>query len=480
MPIQNGLLALISRRAAFALGGVAVAAGLFACSESGSDPLAPPVDAAASIAITPSAPAVILGAQLALQAEVHDPEGRIMTGATVFWSSLDSTIATVAATGVVTGRAIGTTQVAASSGGQSAVVPVAVVPAPVASVAIAPAAANVTVGGTVVLKAVAYDAAGQAIVGRPVVWASGAPQVAKIDTSGTATGLTAGVAVITATSGGQTASATVAVSLVPVATVAVTPGSAALIVGHSASLSAVLTDSRGNVLSGRSVSWSVLDQSIATVTSLGLVTAVGPGTTSVHATSEGKTGTAQIVVSPAPPAPVASVAISPSSTTLAIGTAAALTVTLRDSVGATLTGRAVTWATSDPTVVTVSNVGVIIGMGAGTATIAASSEGKTGTATIAVQSPQLVPVATVRLSPATLSLRAGQTRTLTAQVLDAKGKQLTGRAINWTSSDSTVVTLKVTGPATATVTAASRGLGTTIITAICDGVSGSSVVTVVP
>lgn len=403
-----------------------------------------------------------------------------MTGATVFWSSLDSTIATVAATGVVTGRAIGMTQVAASSGGQSAVVPVAVVPAPVASVAIAPSAANITVGGTVVLKAVAYDAAGQAIVGRTVVWATSAPQVAKVDTSGTVTGLTAGVAVITATSGGQTASATVAVSLVPVATVAITPGSAALIVGHSASLSAVLTDSRGNVLTGRPVSWSVLDQSIATVTSLGLVTAVGPGTTSVNATSEGKTGTAQIVVSPAPPAPVASVTISPPSTTLAIGTAAALTVTLRDSVGRTLTGRAVTWATSDPTVVTVSNVGIVVGMGAGTATIAASSEGKTGTATVVVQSPQLVPVASVTISPATVSLRAGQTRTLTAQVLDAKGKQLTGRTINWTSSDSSVITLTVTGPQTATVTAASRGLGTTIITAICDGISGSSVVTVVP
>lgn len=461
----------------------AVIAGLLACGGSASDSVAPPPSSgtAASIAISPSAPpAVTLGSQLALQAEVHDPSGQTVPGAAVFWSSADTTVATVSSAGVVTGAGIGSTQVAASSGGQSAVVPVAVVPVAVASVAIVPASANVTVGATVSLKAVTYDAAGHALAARPVVWASSASQVATVNGSGTVTGVSAGSATITGTSEGKTGSASVTVTLVPVAAVTVSPGSASLVVGHTASLSAITTDGNGNVLSGRAVTWSSSNSSVATVSSLGLVKAVAAGTATVTAASEGKIGTAQIVVSAPPPPSVASVSVSPPTRDLDVGGSANLTATLKDSTGAVLSGRTVTWATSAASVATVSSSGVVTAVGAGTATIKATSGAVSGIATVTVHpAPPTVAVARVQVSPGSLTLRSGQTRTLTAKVLDANSHELTGRTVTWTTSGSTAVTLTRTGSTTAKVTGSGGGIGITLVTATCEGVSDSIVITFV-
>ena len=46
------------------------------------------------------------------------------------------------------------------------------------------------------------------------------------------------------------------VSLVPVATVTVTPASSSLTVGQTGQLTATLRDAAGNVLTGRTVTWS--------------------------------------------------------------------------------------------------------------------------------------------------------------------------------------------------------------------------------
>src|SRR2546428_13899100 len=54
--------------------------------------------------------------------------------------------------------------------------------------------------------------------------------------------------------------------------------------------------------------------------------------------------------SPPPPGPptVASIAVAPSPGTLLVGSTAQLTATTKDSAGRGLTGRAGTWATSNP------------------------------------------------------------------------------------------------------------------------------------
>src|SRR5687767_11831634 len=63
---------------------------------------------------------------------------------------------------------------------------------------------------------------------------------------------------------------------------------------------------------------------------------------------------------PPPPtaAPVASVTVTPATTTLEVGRTVQLTATPRDSTGTTLTGRAITWTSSNPIVAAISSTGL--------------------------------------------------------------------------------------------------------------------------
>ena len=82
----------------------------------------------------------------------------------------------------------------------------------------------------------------------------------------------------------------------PVASVTVAPTSASLHVGDTLRLGATPWDSSGNILAGRSIAWISDSTVVATVTSSGLVRAVAAGSSTIRATSEGKTGTAAVTV----------------------------------------------------------------------------------------------------------------------------------------------------------------------------------------
>jgi hypothetical protein len=75
----------------------------------------------------------------------------------------------------------------------------------------------------------------------------------------------------------------------PVAKVTIS-GADSVFYAGSTQLTATLTDSHGNVLSNRSVTWSSSDLSAVTVTQGGLASYVGPGSSQIAATSEGITG----------------------------------------------------------------------------------------------------------------------------------------------------------------------------------------------
>ena len=84
------------------------------------------------------------------------------------------------------------------------------------------------------------------------------------------------------------------------------------------------------------------------------------------------------------PVAVASVTVSPPSIDIEVGQSAQLAATPRDRNGHPLSGRPVTWATSDAAVATVDGAGLVTGATAGSATITATSEGVSGTAAVTV------------------------------------------------------------------------------------------------
>jgi hypothetical protein len=86
---------------------------------------------------------------------------------------------------------------------------------------------------------------------------------------------------------------------------------------------------------------------------------------------------------PPPPAAVATVSLD-GAFTLETYTTQQLTVVMRDSAGTTLTGRAVTFSSTDTTVAKVSAAGLVSGLSTGTATIFANSEGKAASTVVTV------------------------------------------------------------------------------------------------
>lgn len=171
----------------------------------------------------------------------------------------------------------------------------------VASVSVTPTTASLTVGTTASLTATIRDAAGNLVSGKLTTWSTSDAVVASVSASGTVTAIKPGSTIVTATCDGKSASATVTVLPVPVASVSITVPSPSMIVGSTQGLTVTVRDAAGTVLTGREVSWTSSASAVAAVGASGVVTAITPGTTTISATSEGKTGTTTIAVI-APPA----------------------------------------------------------------------------------------------------------------------------------------------------------------------------------
>jgi len=194
-----------------------------------------------------------------------------------------------------------------------------------------------------------------------------------------------------------------------VATVNVPALAGNVIVGQTAQLTATAKDAKGNTLTNRKVAWTTSSQAIATVSNAGVVTGVSPGGATITATIEGKTGTATVtIVAP----PVATVTVTATATTLQAGQTTQATAVTRDASNTVVTGRTVTWSTSDQAIATVSGAGVVTAVAGGTATITATSEAKTGTVQVTViagnpaDAPQIAtitPSTLVEGQPATIT-----------------------------------------------------------------------------
>jgi uncharacterized protein YjdB len=351
---------------------------------------------------------------------------------------------------------------------------------PVAAVEVTPPSASIAVGARVSVRATPLDGAGTPLVNRSVSWASSNPSVAAVSPTDTESsevvGIASGNATITATSESKSSVVVVTVTQpsgpAPIDTVVVAPLSASVNPGQTIQLTASAKDASGSILAGRAIVWSSSNTSIAGVSTAGLVTAVSPGIAGITAASEGKHTTATITVMTPPPEPVASVHITPQTASVVVGQTVQLSATPKSANGTSLTGRAITWASSNAALATVSSTGLVTGVSDGSVTITATSEGKSGTASVTVTPVPAAPVATVDVTPATGSVMVGQTVQLTATPKDASGNPLTGRVISWSSANAAVATVS-SGGLVSGVT-----VGSTTISATSEGRSGTATIAV--
>ncbi len=167
---------------------------------------------------------------------------------------------------------------------------------------------------------------------------------------------------------------------------------------------------------------------------------------------------------------VAVVEVSPASETLtSIGATRQFSAVAEDADGNRISGKTFAWTSTNTGVATIDAAsGLATAVAEGMTTIRASTDGVSGTASLTVE----LAVATVTVAPGSATIRARNSVQLVATPKDAGGSEITGRTVDWSSSDIAVVTVSPTGLATGVAQ------GEATITATVEGHSGDAQLTV--
>lgn len=242
----------------------------------------------ARVMITPGEVVIpYLGETAQLSATVMDEDYSIIEGASVEWSSSADSIATVNATGLVTGHGEGIAEIMATSGDVSGRTEVMVVDlkAPAEAVITPAEVLFHTIGETVQLSIVVYDREDVVVPDPQVVWTSSDEDVAVVDEYGLVEAVGLGAASIMgeyrdAMGGALVTVAPKEVLLDPAGPVELNA------VDETLQFSATAFDGEGNPFPGMEdveILWSSTDPQVASVDDDGLVTAFSAGTTTIRA-----------------------------------------------------------------------------------------------------------------------------------------------------------------------------------------------------
>ena len=254
---------------------------------------------------------------------------------------------------------------------------------------------------------------------------------------------------------------------VPVASIVVSPDTHTLQVGELVTLRASPKAADGSSLA-RPVVWSSENETLATVTSNGVVTTLAVGQVAIRATSEGRVGRSTITIQPKPPASVAEVRLSvDDEIQLEWNGSTQISAKALDAEGNELSNRQVEWISSKPSIATVSG-GKIEAKGPGMAMIAAVIEGVSAAVGVRVKQ---APVVEVYIDANTTGLETGETFTFGSRVKRANGEVLSS-PVRWTSSAPAVArvdhedlwyaAIQALAEGTFTLTATSEGVSTSL------------------
>lgn len=268
-----------------------------------------------SVNVLPATATVTTGGTTQLNATPLQIDGITpFVGATVTWNSSNSTIASVSSTGLVSGLVVGTATITATATGAGNTVTdtaLITVEAPrLNSVEATPAAVNMLVGRTLLLAATPLDQGGAAFAGANVTFSSSAPAIANVTSTGLVTAVALGSATITTTAanGLVTVTDTSAITVAdPILTaVKLTPSTSTIIIGSTLQLIAAPVD-QGDGAIAANITWASSNQTVANVSTTGLVTTFALGTSTITATATNGAvivaNTSSITVNPVPPAP---------------------------------------------------------------------------------------------------------------------------------------------------------------------------------
>ncbi len=295
-----------------------------------------------------------------------------------------------------------------------------------------------------------------------LTWASSNDEIATVTQEGLVTGVSGGTVTITATSANDVVGTYTVSVVVPMTDFSTTDTTVELAKGETKEIMYTITPN--DTTESKEITWTSSNEEVATVNDNGVVTAVGGGTATITGTLPNER---HIDVTVNVNVPLESITLSAESIELL--PTQKQTVEYEINPSDTTEEKTVTWATSDPSVATVSN-GEITAVAAGTATITATVGSKSDTVTVKV----LKQIETFTISEPTVTLDRNEEKTLSVTILPADAEE--DKTVTWSSSDPTSVSVDQTGKI--------KGLkGTqdpvTITAALANGKTVTSEVTVV-
>lgn len=304
-----------------------------------------------------------VGEQVTVTAEVLPSHA---TDKSVVWRSSDNDIASVDSKGSIFAVSPGEAIISATCGQKTATCIVTVMPVPVESITLSAPTAQLKAGDTMSLTATILP---ENATDKSMVWTSSNSEVASVDESGNVSAKTPGVATITATSGAVSATCEVTVVAIPVEIVTLNFQSAQLKIGETLTLTANVKPDNAT---DKTLTWISSNNVIATVDAIGNVTAKSLGEATITTTCGEISASCAITVIPVP---VESITLHLQNTRLIIGQSIMLTTTVLPE---NATNKTVSWSTSDETVATVEQSGMVTAIKPGTVTITATADDDSG------------------------------------------------------------------------------------------------------
>ncbi|MBP1040016.1 Ig domain-containing protein [Vagococcus sp. BWB3-3] len=426
------------------------------------------------VAISPSSRTIKAGDKYELKATVTPSTVSIKT---VEWSSSDPDVADVT-NGIVYGKTAGTTTITAKSYngivGTATINVTGSLPTLVSGIQISEKTLAAELGNTYQLSATVTPSNA---ANSKITWKSGDTTIAKVSQTGLVTPVKEGsVAIIAEASDGSRiydyCQVTIKKGVIHPTKVVISPSSRTIKAGDKYELKATVTPSNAAF---KTVEWSSSDAEVAEVTN-GVVYGKTAGTTIITAKTHdgGIVGTATINVTGSLPTVITNIQLSQNTLTTAVGQTHQFTAAVEPSNAA---NSKLTWISTDPSIVRVTQTGQITSLKEGKASIIAeASDGsrvydycdvtvlKGGT----LPNPS-VPATKIIINPGSMKIKAGYSAQLYAKV-EPTNALLTD--VTWSSTNETIASIDSKGK----ITANSKGV--VLVTAATGSVSNTIVVTV--
>jgi hypothetical protein len=202
--------------------------------------------------------------------------------------------------------------------------------------------------------------------------------------------------------------------------IAVTPANPSIAKGATQQFTATGTYSDGSTQNlTNSVSWTSSNTSLGTISNTGLASGVGPGSSTIQATSGSVTGSTTLTVTTAAPV-LKSLAVTPANSSASVGTSVQFKASGTYSDGSTKDiTSSVSWSSSNTFVATINSTsGLAAARGQGTTTIQAASGTISGTTSLTVTASADF---TIAVTPTSETVNRGMTGTYTVTITQVNG-----------------------------------------------------------